>query len=221
MMEQARDMLQRFFDQYQSEHILLLSSGGSALELMQSFDIAMPSYITFSVLDERWGESESRNSVALQKTPLHHQLLAGGAHVIDLSPEQDESREGLRTRFERTLKNWRMAHADGPIIVTMGMGPDGHTSGIFPQDNVSQFDTLFLGSEWVVSYSASAKYRYPERITSSASFLRDHVDHAIVVIDGQEKKEAYSALISESGTLYQTPARIMHEMKDVHLFTTL
>ena len=109
------------------------------------------------------------------------------------------------------------------MVITQGIGEDGHTAGIMPYpENSALFKSLFDDPEkWVVGYDAEGRNEHPLRVTVTLSFLREVVDHSIVYAVGDGKKEALRQVLAETGTLWQTPARIIHEMRNVMLFTDL
>ena len=129
--------------------------------------------------------------------------------------------EVFAKRFEEALGNWKEEHPGGRVVITQGVGQDGHTLGIMPYSkDPDTFQELFEGKSWVRGYDAEGKNEYPVRVTITLPFLR-MVDHSVSYITGKEKKDALSFMLSAKGTLFETPARIVHEMKDVHIFTDI
>lgn len=209
----------------QSRSVLLLLSGGSAFSLLTSIhkDV-LGVHVTIGMLDERFSTDESVNNFAqFTKIPFHANARAAGALFIDTRIIEHETQEALATRFEKALRGWVRAYADGVVIATMGVGVDGHTAGIMPfPENTELFGQLFEDEEkWVTAYDAGDKNPYPLRVTITMPFLRMRTDHAIVYVVGEEKKAAMERVFSVRGSLVETPARIFHEMKDVRLFTLL
>ncbi len=146
-----------------------------------------------SVLDER-----GDNLANLQKTKFFQ-----NAKPMDLT--------------EKNLRDWR-----GRIVITLGIGPDGHTAGIMPfPEDPQKFQKLFDDPDhWVVSYDAAEKNAYPNRTTVTLPFLR-RVDHAVVFVCGKEKQRALEKTLAQKGSLPQTPARIIREMGKIDLFTDI
>ncbi len=211
----------------QKQAVLLLVSGGSALKLLDHLNldpiILLASKLTIGVLDERYSSDPTINNFAqLIQTKLFAATIDTGAIFIDTRLEAGETASGLANRFEATLKAWTKAHPHGRIIITQGMGPDGHTAGIMPfPENPALFEELFNHSnKWVVTYDAGSKNPYPMRITTTCSFLRQ-VSLSIFYVTGVEKQAALSQVYSASGTLAETPARIVKEMKHVELCSDL
>jgi len=166
-----------------------------------------------------------------QKTALYELARERGARFIDSTPRlksptfksSDESLEGFAERIDGKWKKWKEENAGGRIIITQGMGPDGHTAGVMPfPEDPELFARLFLDeSRWVVGYDAGTKSEHSRRATAALSFMKNDVSAAIAYIAGTAKQSAFSAMMSTSGTLAETPARIMHEMHGVHVFTDL
>lgn len=196
--------------------VLFLSSGGSALSLLDEV-VALDdaSSLTVGILDERLevGDDE-RNEVAFQATSFFNEARANGAEYIAIDDDADA--------FERAVRSWRDEHPRGVVIVTLGIGADGHTAGIMPYgDDEMLFMNRFDDPDrYVVSYDTSMEENaYPQRISVTLPFLRQEVDHAVVVVQGDAKKEALADVFAEVGDLHATPARIIHEMNDVVVIT--
>ncbi len=205
--------------------VLLLLSGGSAFEMLSGVsEEVCGEHLTIGVLDERFDTDLSINNfLQLQKTNFYIRAKNAGARFIDSVPKENESLESFSEKIEKEWKQWRRENKDGKIIITQGMGADGHTAGImaFPE-NPELFAKLFLDDErWVVGYDAGTKNEYPKRATATLSFLKNEVDVALVYVAGDAKKSAFEKMISETGTLAETPARILREMKEVKIFTNL
>jgi 6-phosphogluconolactonase/glucosamine-6-phosphate isomerase/deaminase len=205
--------------------VLLLLSGGSAFEILSGISGRnLGRHITVGMLDERFDDTQNANNfLQFQKTDFYKIAKDAGARFIDSVPKKNESLENFAERMEREWKNRREENGNGAIIITEGMGADGHTAGILPfPENPAFFVKLFLDdARWVRGYDAGTKNEYPFRATATLSFLKNEVDTAIAYIAGVAKKSAFEKLISETGTLPENPARIMREMKNVKLFTTL
>ena len=66
--------------------------------------------------------------------------------------------------------------------------------------------------------NAEEKNKFPLRVTVTLPFLRHEVDEAVVYATGKEKKEAIERVRASVGTLAETPARILHEMRNAQTF---
>jgi len=203
--------------------VLLMVSGGSAFNLLHGINAKnLGKHITISVLDERFSEDPKiSNFVQLAGTEFYRKAGERGVSFIDTRPRAGETVEELAKRFEKGLREWRERNSGGKVIITQGVGEDGHTAGIMPYpENPKLFKRLFDDSStWVVGYDAGEKNEYALRVTITHPFLRDVVDHSIIYAVGEGKREALRRVFLKEGTLWETPARIIHEMKDVKLFT--
>ncbi len=204
---------------------LLLLSGGSALELLEQVnDNYLSSKVTIGVLDERFSPDPQINNMAqLQQTSFYNWAIKKGCQTIDTTVSSEETIEQLASRFQQALSAWKKHHPSGIIVATMGMGPDGHTSGIMPfPESPTLFSQLFEQPEkLVVGYDADGKNPFRYRVTTTNTFLRGFIDQAVVYVTGENKREAMGRLTSKSGSIATTPARILREMKRVDLFTDL
>lgn len=209
--------LNKLFAEQQGKEFLFLSSGGSSLKILDHIDTNnFGPQSTIGVLDERYSTDPEINNLAqLEKTQFLKKALANGANFIDTKPKQNESAEELAKRFEDALRKF-----SGEIIASVGIGPDAHTSGIMPfPEDPELFEKTFNATEhWVIAYDAQNKNPYRMRITTTFPFLRK-IDHAIIFAIGDEKKTALQKLVSENGTLAESPCRIWRENPSSELFT--
>jgi len=226
-LDEAKKATQSALETYiynSNKPILFLSSGGSALSLLDRYVIDMKAHqLTISVLDERFSDDPTINNfLQLQNTTFYKELMGRGGMAISTVPISSEQPELLVDRFEKALREWRMQHPDGLIIATIGMGEDGHTSGIMPfLENPLLFKQLFESTRWVVSYDADNKNLYKKRVTTTMTFLRTQVDYAVAYITGQSKLSAFQKLLTENKNIEEVPIGVLREMKLVKVFTDI
>jgi 6-phosphogluconolactonase/glucosamine-6-phosphate isomerase/deaminase len=198
--------------------ILLLVSGGSALGLLAhvSKDV-LGSHITLGVLDERCTDDmSSRNYTQLAVTEFFARALLRGVHSLPILDEAHNTDVDAEFRFEQRLRHWKEENPAGQIVVTMGIGVDGHTAGIFPDVPDVTFDSL----DWVVSYHLPENINpFTHRITVTYTFLLSVVDAVIVLAKGEDKTAIVERIINKSVSLDTTPAAILNELPSVSLFT--
>jgi len=210
--------------EHKERPVLLLLSGGSAFDLLKAtLSDCIGTHTTIAVLDERFSEDQTTNNFALvEKTDFFQRAQEAGAQSIDSMIRVGDDVESLAIRFEVALRAWRSENPEGVILITQGIGPDGHTAGIMPfPENEKLFEKLFFDdSRWVCGYDAGTKNQYPLRVTTTISFLLS-VDYSIVYCVGKNKKEALSRVLADQGNLVATPARIIREMKNAALFTDI
>ena len=130
---EAASALDKFFSEQKGSEFLFLSSGGSSLEILRHIDVSnFGPQSTIGVLDERYSQDPSINNLAqLAATDFFKAAIERGSQFIDTIVRPGESAEDLATRFENQLKDWKNK-TDGTIIASVGIGSDGHTSGIMP-----------------------------------------------------------------------------------------
>lgn len=220
---EAGENLNKLLLDHVKQPMLLLLSGGSAFNILDyTGTAALSSNLTISVLDERFSEDSGINNFfQLQKTDFYKDAFEKECNFFGTMPRPNETKEDLAKRWEKNLKNWRTENPDGLIIATLGMGPDGHTAGIFPYpENQKKFNELFNGSDWIASYNADDKNKYPNRVTTTLTFLKT-LDIGLAYVCGADKKEKLSAVISKTGKLNELPALIWQEIKNLKMFTDL
>ncbi len=220
--ENAVQHLNEILVQHSATPVLLLLSGGSALQLVDNIDVAALSENTvISVLDERIGSDDNSNFYQLLQTSFYRDAKDQGARFFDVRAKEGEDEKDVALRLQKMFRMLLTMMPTCTIITTMGIGSDGHTAGImpYPEDETFFFTTFDQKENWIVGYNAGEKNKYPRRVSVSLSFLRDYIDYAVVYACGQEKRDALQAMVATEGNIAATPARIIREMKSVDLFT--
>lgn len=225
-MDEAGDALIKALTEHEGKDVLLLFSGGSAFALVNYLhtDI-LSSRHTISVLDERYTYEENDSNFALlERTPFLTKAKKKGVSVIDPRPLENETLEETAKRFDLALKHWHVLHRDGVVIVTMGIGPDGHTSGILPMPHKPrEFAKLFSDEKLcAVGYEVSPEINpFTKRITTTLTYLKRHVAHAIVFASGAPKKDVLGKIRLGKEEVATVPATVLQQMKHVDLYTDL
>ncbi|MDP2664438.1 MAG: 6-phosphogluconolactonase [bacterium] len=205
----AGKKLNELFLSHQHSPVLFLSSGGSSLELLDEVEEQYLSHnLTVGMLDERMNvDPEASNSSKFRKTPFFAKLEAKNILLVDIF------KEGF---------TFREKYPQGKVIITQGVGADGHTAGVFPfSEDEKKFQDLFEDKErLVVEYDAGGKTEYSSRVTVTMPFLLK-VDHSVVYMVGEDKRDALERVLAEEGTLHETPGRIAREMRDATIFTDI
>jgi len=216
--EDAGQALTDALREHSKKSILLMVSGGSAFSLL---DFVEPSvlgpHITLTVLDERFSSDPAINNFTqLEQTKFFASCINKRVQTISTKVLEYESLHGLHNRFDTALHTWKEQNEDGVIIATMGIGPDGHTAGIFPGEHGVDFND----NTWVVGYTVPKEVnQYPERVTVTNTFLRNKVDQAIVYAVGSDKYRLIQKLQATETSIQEIPATIFKEMPFLIIFT--
>jgi len=207
--------------EYNKLPVLLLISGGSSLGLLNFLDLKdITQNLTVSFLDERYTtKNENTNFYNFSNTRMYTYLQKNNNSVIDLTIKQNETLKDMTQQFEDFLYEWKETHKNGKIVITQGIGDDGHTAGIMPfPENEVEFEKLFEGDNWTSGYDAGEKNKFSKRITVTNTFLKNVVDVSVVYAKGENKKRVLKKVLGENVSPYILPATILHEMKEVHIF---
>lgn len=226
VLEGAGKELTRMLEEVGTIPTLFMSSGGSSLAYLDWVQTEnLGSNITITTLDERHSlKPQDSNFSKLEETTFFKALAEKGCPVIDPRSHKNEDLTSAVSRFEQTLRNWRENNQGGKIIITQGVSADGHTAGMLKhKEDREEFIALFENEEkWVVGREVGANENlYTKRITTTLPFLRNQVDSALVFMSGEVKKEALRRILSDSGDIFETPARVIKEMKNVVLITDI
>ena len=201
--------------------ILFLSSGGSALSLLTTEILSSDcSNLTITVADERFGVKEKQsNFVQLFKTDFAQKLISNGGKILQPFSCNSSNINDADKEFEGKLRKWKNQNPEGNIVATLGIGTDGHTLGVMPNQNEKKFDELFVKTDkWVVGYDAGEQNQIPLRVTTTLSFAQNQINQALVFAWGKDKQQALKKVFSSTGKLYLTPGRVVHMMKKVDIF---
>jgi 6-phosphogluconolactonase/glucosamine-6-phosphate isomerase/deaminase len=217
----AGERLNALLLENQDRPILLLLSGGSALEMLEYISAsAFGEHLTISMLDERFSQEKAANNFAsFQSLESYNLALEKNTNFIGTLPRPGELPEDLRARWEISLKTWRTNYPDGKIFATFGIGSDGHTAGIFPMPEDSEnFERLFENNHWVTAYQASGSVKYPHRVTTTFSLFK-LIDEALVYTCGSSKTLALKRFLEGTEQPHQLPALGIYQTKHFELYT--
>ncbi len=218
--------LSQLLARYHDREIFLLISGGSVLDIL---DVIQADYVgphvRMCVIDDRHGVAKAdQNYYQLSQTDFASKFIVAGGMVCDTSFDDSRSLEASVNLFSAHIKGIvdRKRCDDSVIISVLGIGSDGHTAGIMPYPGEELlFSELFDSArdDYVVGYDAGDKNVFPYRVTVNMRFLREVPSHCIVYAVGSEKEKALHEVLSDSSELNVFPAQIIHDMKDVYLYT--
>ncbi|MBX4198121.1 6-phosphogluconolactonase [Candidatus Parcubacteria bacterium] len=207
--------------------LLLLLSGGSSLELLNYVqEDSLSADITIGMLDDRYSYDSSVNSYSLLQSPgfasdFYKKARKAGVRFLDSTPFQFETLNEYASRYEKTIEEWMIKNPEGIIRATVGIGPDGHTSGVLPYpEDPEKFNTLFNGEKLIIGYDVENKNPFRYRLTSTFTFMRQF-NEVLTYMSGENKMEALKKVIAEEGSLAETPGRIVRELKNVTIYTDI
>ena len=208
----ARDISRKLkeFRDVERRDVLFLSSGGSALAVLDRIDEdVIGPYLTIGIFDERYDPTNrTSNYAALRKTRFFTRAVSRGCRLIDTRTGQGQTQEELADTYEQELRSWRAQHPRGAIMATMGIAAGGLTAGIIPfPDDPEMFHSLFESDRWITSYDATGRDPFPKRITTTFTFLR-YVDLVGVFLVGKEKGQMFHDLLGGDDRA-EMPGRII------------
>lgn len=98
-------------------------------------------------------------------------------------------------------------------IIILSAGEDGHVAGLFPNRSIKVNASFFITMN-------NAPKPPPERMSSSRNLLlKSHV--AILLITGEQKRQALQNLKNPKVSVEECPAKIIQSIKDAYVFTDL
>ncbi len=219
----AADQVNEWLARYTESPVLFLIAGGSSRAVLDYVDEGFTGPdTTITVTDDRYSKELDENNFALlQSTSFYNKVVGQDVYCINTEVWGDETQEDVRAKFEKNIREWRQEFPKGKIIAIYGVGEDGHTAGILPGAySVENFKKLFEGENLVASVDAKGINPHPLRITTTFTFMRDWVDHAVFYVEGKGKQKALTNALNK-GAKEETPARVLQEMKDVVVVTNI
>lgn len=221
--EAAGEAVNDFIREHKKNNVLLLLSGGSALEVSDYISPELlDENLTVSVADERFtAEPEVNNFALLQNTSFYELAKEKDASFIGTLPRPGETLTQISQRYEKALRTWSKENPSGKVAAVLGMGPDGHTAGIFPlPDEETKFNRLFLSENWIAGYDNGGQKPPRERFTTTLSFF-SHIDRGIIFLAGKEKKPALEEVLKNHSSPHILPALGWYKIKSAEIFTDI
>lgn len=191
-------------DQLASEHeqILWLLSGGSNIETaVHAAETITHSNISVSLIDERYGAVGHSDSNWQQLTIEGFPFERFHSHsvLVDETPEL-------------TVDNFAKLLAAYPhSIALLGMGADGHVSGILPHSPAGEVDDkdviTYLGHDFT-------------RITTTPKYITS-LNRAILVVMGKGKHEQLRRFLNEDIDPREQPVQLLKHVKHLTIITDM
>lgn len=198
--QKALEVLEKVVD----ENTLLLLSGGTSpdelYKLMVSSKKIKPGAI--AMIDERFGVRmhDSSNEMMMPDMGVSfYPILQDG---LDLEQTANRYEEKLRELFTKYPKK----------VAVMGIGVDGHTSGIKP-------DLEYDHTRWVVGYD-DADGAFGKRVTTTFECL-EQIDEFLLLAFGESKRHALQKVLSGVDPQVMPSGFYTKIQKPVLLFTDI
>lgn len=204
----SKFVAQRLADHLRAGHrVLWLISGGSAIDVavLAAGDLAKPGLplenLVVSLIDERYGEPGHPNSNWSKLLAAGFELP--GATLYPVLPGGE--RAAAAEQFEAFLAE-ELGAADFALGL-LGIGTDGHTSGILPHSPA-------VSATGLVTHYDGPDF---ERITTTRAAL-ERLDEAVVLALGEEKWRQLATLEGQASVAEQ-PAQMLKKIPALTIYT--
>ena len=192
-------------------------------ERRKTFTVALSGGSTpgllFSVLGERfsdsvpwkfvhlfWGDErcvppdDPESNFGMTKKVFLEKIKIPPANIHRIIGEKDPSEEALR--YSNEIAGFTSEMAGLPVfnLIILGLGEDGHTASIFPDNN------KLLNSEKICEV-AIHPLSFQKRITITGKVI-NNAENVVFLVTGENKAEVVSAIIERPGTVDFPAARI-------------
>ena len=199
-LELAKNLL---YEKVDNQTLLLLSGGSQKIlyEVLAQEKKLNP--LAVALVDERYGERmhDNSNEKMIRETGFVSDLEQRGISFFPVLKEGLDI-EKTAQEYENTLKG--LFTKASKKIALMGIGPDGHTSGIAP--NRSDFlNPLFTQNNKLVGYFDDANGNFGKRVTTTFEAL-SQMDELIILAFGSSKQEPLKKMFEE-GPVEEIPSR--------------
>jgi 6-phosphogluconolactonase/glucosamine-6-phosphate isomerase/deaminase len=101
--------------------------------------------------------------------------------------------------------------------MVLGMGPDGHTAGIFPLPKESFRETYPDDLTYVPVHVEGLTIN--SRASFTPSWILGQVDELFAYVTGDSKHAMLESLVNETKELHERPAEILKRHRCAHLYT--
>jgi 6-phosphogluconolactonase len=222
--EAAKSLAQLLEEKLALGSVFLLLSGGSAIKMYQeAFGLLaakQPSWssLIVSLLDERAvpPHSPDSNEEQLRAAGVVEEITKRGGRWVSYL----EHGENWPAAAEQTSMGFQQILSEHPyIIITAGIGDDGHTSGLLPTQDKSTIQNVFESSHLIQFYELPADTANPFRLrlTTTPAFIRQASEILIYAV-GEKKRAALERFLKGEEQLSVCPALAL---RSEDLVTTL
>ncbi|MCH8899122.1 MAG: 6-phosphogluconolactonase [Acidobacteria bacterium] len=152
------------------------------------------SHVTCWLPDERWvpPDDPASNALMARRSLINHvpaQLIAPDTTLADPGESAAAYQRLLESEFD-----------DGPDVVLLGIGDDGHTASLFPGTEALGHKDAGYVANWVDQFGTW-------RLTATAPLLH-HSDHLLFLVVGAAKAVTIRRILVDEE---QLPARVVAE----------
>lgn len=158
--------------------------------------------VTVFLVDERYvpsGHKES-NEQLIRETLLKHAKISPQNLVFpDTTLPVDRCVQNYEERLKKIFKE------DGPDVIVLGLGPDGHIASLFPGD----VDAI-LEQKRTVLHTQTDRFAIHDRITVTLPILTN-AHTQIFLLKGEEKKKIFAETLSSNTDPIEHPAHALLE----------
>lgn len=177
------------------QKVLWLLAGGSAQAYYQLMSEILDFSLDFGGLtialgDERYDRNPNHQTATwpvFEKLELFINLQQKGAKFFNIL-----SGASLEEETKRFVSFLERAIADKNfLLVSLGIGADGHTAGIIPLDDQQLFESIYLNKGLAVGHTHGGAH--PNRVTISPELIMQ-ADRVLAYAVGKDKKPALETL---------------------------
>jgi 6-phosphogluconolactonase/glucosamine-6-phosphate isomerase/deaminase len=185
----AGEHISKLLREHRGEYVLLLLSGGSALNILSHIKTEhMSPSVTIAMADEHFTrDAAGNNFLQVTATPFYAASVEKGANFIPSVPGEYEKLHEFSARMRETFEKYLQEYPERFTIGVFGIGEDGHTAGIFPAP-LDQFESIYKTDDFYIHVTQHT-HAYSERTTVTPTLIEELVDEVILYAIGTNKCE--------------------------------
>ncbi len=204
-------------ERHQGDAVCLLS-GGSALDIIEHItDLDKFECRTIFMMGDERGSRDAKINNSLQLVNRYPDSYVAKNLILTV-PEARENLENFASRISQIFSVEISTLKNPKILQVLGVGPDGHTAGIFPLPKET-FTAIYDRDDLDIVPVHLEGLRIDSRASFTPNWILSKPDELIVYVTGETKKMVLESLIHETKEIHERPAELVKRHRGTTVYT--